>query len=1314
MDEEKLLDEKKSTKIEITQSSSSSSAINTSTMAAYSIDQPNNFDFQSPHEWPKWLRRFERFRIASGLNKKNETEQVNLLVYAMGDKSDDIFLSFNLSADEAKEYNVVVDKFTQFLVPKTNIIFERSRFNTRVQENGETVEEFITALYKLSENCGYEKFAGLRDEMIRDRLVVGLSDKRVNERLQLEDDLKLEKAIQVARQSENIKKQNLESAMGINNLKYSPQTKFSNSRFSKPKQSNSNSQSTLRTQVSTSCKWCGNKYHFKSQCPAKTSKCKTCSQQGHWASVCRNKNIREIAALDVEKFYVESIESKTLDSKWEKPIKVNNEEEIVFKIDTGADVTVIPSSLKTKLKLYKTSAKLYGPNRAELKVKGVVDATLAYKNNICKQKIFVVDDLHQPLLGRKAIQELQIIQIVNKVASNSKDVQPYTEFPKLWEGLGTVSHEYKITLDDQNTPYAITAPRNVPIALKKKIEDELIRMQQMNIISPIEEPTNWCSPMVYVLKPDGKVRICVDLTKLNKSVKREYYPISNVENSLARISGAKYFSKLDANSGFWQIPLDPSSRVLTTFITPMGRFVFNRVPFGITSAPEVFSRIMQKILYGNEGTVCHMDDILIFGSTKQEHNKNLRSVLKKLQDSGITLNKAKSLFCVEKVKFLGHNISANGISVDPERISAISKMAEPTNTKELLRFLGMVNFISRSIPNRSSICEPLNVLLKKDKTWIWDSPQQAAFDQIKRLITSAPVLAIFDPTKKIIISSDCSSYGMGACLFQTQENGENRPVAYISRTLTDAEKRYANIEREALAITWACTKLSDYIIGLQIYVETDHKPLVPIFNSKHIDELSPRLQRFKVKMMRFNTHFYYTPGKQLVTADTLSRQPIEVTDKQAEEIFNDAEAYVDLVVSNLPITDAKLAEVVKEQQNDAKFPEIAKYVSSSWPNKETLSPTLQHYWNFKDDITLQNKLLMRNSQIIIPKSLQAEMLNRIHEGHFGISKCRARASTLLWWPGISTDISNMVKRCPNCVRELVNKKEPLLPHEFPSRPWQNLSIDLLKFKNKWYVTLIDNYSRFIELMELKSLSSSSIIEFLKSIFARHGIPEIVYSDNGPQFQKMFTSEFNGFANDYGFIHVTSSPKFPQSNGMAEAAVKIVKYRLKKGGDMCKAMLSYATTPLANGYSPAELLYSRKLRTTLPTVHKNLQPKIVPADKVSQRESGIKKKQQIYFNKRHGASDLSQLQINQPVWITDKKKFGNIVSKLPEPRSYVIQTDKGKLRRNRFHLIPMPESKGNIKATETLQEEKSTVVPVTTNTLTSRYGRILKKPSFFKI
>lgn len=1245
----------------------------------FTIEPPQAFDFHSPSDWTKWLRRFERFRVASGLKEKEQNEQVNMLVYSMGDKADDIFESFKLSEKDAKDYDKVTKTFSAHFIPKINVIFERSRFNTRIQEAGETVEEFVTALYQLVANCGYAVYGNkLEQELIRDRLVIGLLDKRVNEKLQLEENLTLERAIQVARQSEEIKKQCASTAKSST----VDQVKHSRNNTLHETAANSSGPSTSRD---FKCYRCGGKtYHARAECPAMNSKCTACGRKGHWKDVCRStKSIKAVMrkteeSIDSESdsemhYLVNSVEENSNPDTWTRSIRINNKKNVTFKIDTGADVTVLPPHLASTYPLKESKAKLFGANKTRLNVLGQFEATLSYKKRSITQSLFVVENLQQPLLGRDAIQSLKIIQLINQAVLKddmAKDVSAYTEFPGLWKGLGTIPGEYTISLNENSKPFAITAPRKIPIPLRKTVEEELCRMQKDGIIQPIEEPTDWCSPMTCVYKPNGKVRICVDLTMLNKSVKREWHPIPSVEHTLSMLAGAKIFSKLDANSGFWQMPLAKKSRKLTTFITPFGRFAFNRLPFGITSAPEVFSRAMEKILRGLPGVVCHMDDILVFAPTKEEHNKRLRAVLDALQRSGLTLNKEKCIFSTQQVTFLGHQISDNGISIDNERTTAITGMSEPTNVTELQRFLGMINFVGRSIPDRSTICKPLNDLLKKDNAWVWTHAQQAAFDRIKYLVTTSPVLAIFDPDKTTTISSDSSGYGLGACLMQKQTNGENRAVAYISRSLSEAEQRYANIEREALGIIWACSKLSHYILGNPFYIETDHKPLVQIFNSKNIDELSPRLQRFKLAMLRFDYSVFYTPGKQLFTADTLSRSPLKTYGP--DRFDDDTVAYVQAVVNQMAISDERLAEVFERQQSNDDFIKMHSYIHTSWPPKERLSEELRKFDAHKEYITDINGLLVYKSRVIIPENMRSYILERLHEGHFGINRCRARANDSVWWPGISIDISNMVKRCLDCIQEHVNLKEPLMPTKLPTRPWQKICLDLFKINNRWYVALIDYYSKFLEMDELQGLKTSAVTLFLKRNFARHGIPEYIYSDNGPQFQRVDSAEFARFAKDYGFKHVTSSPKFAQSNGMSEAAVKIAKMRIKKGGDLYKSLLAYNATKTHSGFSPAELLFSRRIRTTVPTMGSELEPRTLPRNDIADRDARQKLQQKANFDRRHKARELSTLQPGQPVWISDKREYGKIVKKAEEPRSYIVETQKGTVRRNRFHLVPAHE------------------------------------------
>ena len=313
------------------------------------------------------------------------------------------------------------------------------------------------------------------------------------------------------------------------------------------------------------------------------------------------------------------------------------------------------------------------------------------------------------------------------------------------------------------------------------------------------------------------------------------------EQPLAKLAGAKVVTKLDANSGFWQRKLSSKSKLLTTLITPLGRYCYKRLPFGISSALEHFQKVMQEILARLEGVECQMDDILVFGDTYEQHDKRLEAVFRRLEENGVTLNLDKCEFAKEKAAFLGHLIVKDGIEADPSKVEAIRQMKAPADVSELRRFLGMVNQMGKYLPNLAQTSKPLRDLLSKESAWIWNIAQKEALEEIKRQLVSTPVLAFYDPQLETKVSADASSYGIGAVLVQKQPEGDWKPVAFISRALTGTEKRYAQIEKEALATTWACERLADYLVGKRFHVETDHKPLVPLLGSKNLEEVPPRI-----------------------------------------------------------------------------------------------------------------------------------------------------------------------------------------------------------------------------------------------------------------------------------------------------------------------------------------------------------------------------------------------------------------------------------------------------------------------------------------
>ena len=1288
----------------------------------YPVSPPGSFNFSQPQEWPKWIRRFERFRTAAELATKDEEAQVNMLIYTMGDEADDILRSFKLSDADAKKYSEVKAKFEEHFIKKRNVIYERAKFNSRKQEEGEPVDSFITDLHALAEHCEYKD---LYDEMIRDRIVVGLRDASLSEKLQLDSKLTLETAVTKARQAETVRQQQSvvrgkpEVPIGAVHREKEGRGKVPQG----PRWRRAASQKKSSSQ--TMCYRCGHTpAHDRQQCPAKDAVCNKCGKRGHFKRVCKSAKVGVVQREESEPelsseddAFLGAIGQSSTDL-WVTKARVNGIF-MEFQIDTGAEVTVISERDYKRLgevALTPSQRTLRGPNQSLLAAKGQFKGKIRVGKRVAEQTIYVVEGLHKSLLGQPAIQALQLLKRIGAVEKGSRSEEL---FPNLFTGLGKLEEEYTIRLREGAQPFALNTPRRVPVPLMRAVKDELDRMERLGVIEPVETPTEWCAGMVVVPKTDGRVRICVDLTKLNESVYRERHILPAVDQTLAQIAGARYFSKLDANSGFWQIPLSKESALLTTFITPFGRYHFNRLPFGITSAPEHFQRRMSTLLRDLEGVVCLIDDVLIYGRSQEQHDERLLAVLNRLEEAGLTLNRDKCEFSKTEVKFLGHILSQDGVRSDPDKVAAIVNMEEPTTVKELRRFLGMVNQLSKFMPHLAEMTKPLRDLLSKKNEWMWGQAQKQAFSSVKEALTKSPALALFDPNLETTVSADASSYGLGAVLLQKQANGERRPVAYVSRSMTPTESRYAQIEKEALALTWACERYSEYLIGLQFSIETDHKPLVPLFGSKLLDELPIRVQRFRMRMMRFNFSIYHVPGKNLTIADTLSRAPCSSLTKDDNLLQDETDAYIQVMIQTLPATENRLEEIKRRQEEDEVCKQIVKYCQKGWPSIKSIPQALKKFYPVAAELSVQNGLLLRGSRLVIPVSMQIEILKKLHVGHQGIRKCRERAKQAVWWPGISKQLEKLIRECPKCIKFRVQRAEPLIPSALPSLPWQKVGTDLFEWERNTYLLIVDYYSRWIEIAKLTGLTANSVINHTKSIFARYGIPETVISDNGPQFS---SDAYAQFAREYGFKHSTSSPNHPQGNGEAERGVQTIKNLLKKEGDPYLALLAYRSTPLEIGYSPSELLMSRKLRTTVPMTVSQRKPKTPDFSRVVARDKQLKQRQKVNHDAHHGVRELPALTPGESVWVTDREESGEVIEETAT-RSYTVETPGGQFRRNRRYLNrSSPSSETNTEPDNTASEnensgsrsepENETVASPIAHQTRSRHSRTLKPPERF--
>ena len=1270
--------------------------------------------------WPKWSRRFDRYRIASGLSEKANTEQVSTFLYSMGESADDILAT--LSIDETTiSYEDIKKKFDEYFGIRKNTIVERARFNRRTQKVGEPVDAFIQDLFKLAEDCDY---GNIKDELIRDRIIVGVLDDSLSDRLQIKPDLKLEDAVRAARQNEArsetkevVRGDHASSSHPVNQVNKSHYKKSKTAKQHKPRQNPPPQPQATRIK----CKWCGYDKHARNVCPAREATCTQCHKKGHYQAVCRGKTINQLeydehnAPIHVQPYpgdflgeitaFIGETRANKSSTHWIETIQVNGKA-TQFKLDTGAHVSILSDRtpwLEKKM-IVQTSDKLYGPGRTVLNLAGVIPSVkLQCNGNEIFETLFVLRDQDVSLLSADACVKLGLV--VRNTSNINEITKPdfRQEFPSLFTGLGKLETPYHITLKEDAVPLSLTTPRLVPQPLLPKVEAEIKKMVETGVISPITEPTTWCNPLVPVLKPNGNVRICVDLQVLNKAVKREIHPMATVQDSLAQLADAKVMSKLDANSGFWQIPLDDESKLLTTFITPFGRYYFNRLPFGITSAPEVFQRTMSQILSGLSGVVCHMDDVLIHGKSQEEHDHRVRMVLQRLSKAGITLNE-KCEFGKDEMKFLGHIISRDGIQADPNKVKAIKNLDPPRNITELQRFQGMTNQLAKFLPNLSTLNKPLRDLLKKDNAWSWGDAQEKAFNEIKDKLTSTPVLAHYDTRKETIIAADASKYGLGAVLMQIQENGERKPVHYASRSLTETEQRYAVIEKEALAATWACEQFSQYVLGLHFQLETDHNPLVVLFGDKDLSSMPVRIQRFKLRLMRYSFTIRHVPGKYQNTADTLSRAPVQAPTQSDVHFVNEVESFSDMMIMMLPASAKRLEEFIAAQKSDIILNKIREYCEDKWPKYEPEDKTLTPFWQSKEHLSITNDILLYNDRIVVPRQLQQDVLKSIHEGHQGITKCRARARMSVWWPGLSKQIAQLVESCNICKKYQREVKEPLKSSEFPDGPWEKIAMDLFSNRSITYIVVIDYYSRWIECRKLTDTSSAAVINVLKSIFATHGNPLTVVSDNGPQFASALFSEF---AKSRNFNHCTSSPRHPSGNGEAERAVATMKSLLNKNADPYLALAAYRTTPLANGLSPSQLLMGRQLRTSLPMTTEKYLPG-VDAEQLQlarRREEEMRTNREDTFNRQHRTKPLSSLCEGDEVWIRDMDREGTI-SRSVHDRSYVVNTPAGELRRNRSALVACGQPS---EATPPLPQASPLPPPTPPrDSNVSRYGRALKK------
>ena len=1274
------------------------------TMANFQIPPPDILelnDGSTASNWRTWVSAWNNYRLATKLDKEEEARQVATLLAVIGKEANKVFRTFTwASPDVAKKIAAVVSKFEEYCIPRENTIYERFLFFTRDQRESETVDQYLTELHQIAANCDFESITP--DQLLRDRLVTGTKTAKVRENLLKEKKLTLEKAIDIARAAEStaVQMKVMSAELGLSAVK------------EKEKEQSENVPSVSSGWIKD-CRFCG-RNHERRSCPAFGQICAYCKKRNHFVVKCPAKS--KVSSVQ-ERFYLSAAgvgnrgrEMDTLTvSKESNPLSGHD---VSFLMDTGAECNLLPLDVYKKvtgdLHLNFLNARgksiLVLANGDEQPIEGKATVYVSRKGNAHKIEVNVVRGHgYEPILSKQTMLEMNLIKILDsdqdpRVNVLKSDTEPLLEeYDNVFEGLGKLDGQYHIVTDESIRP-VVHPPRRLPVAMTERVQRKLEEMVAANIIEQVDHPTDWVSSMLVVTKPsteaegETKLRICLDPRDLNLAIKREHFPMPTIEEIATSLNGAKLFSVFDASNGFWQVELDDESSSLTTFNTPFGRYRWKRLPFGINSAPEVWQRKMREHIEGLKGVEVIADDFVIvgFGNTPAEwqtdHDRNVRAFLDRCCERNLKLNKKKARLRQQEVPFIGHILTREGLKPDPHKVEAIVGMPDPTDVQSLRRFLGMVNYLAKFLPRLSEETEVLRKLTEKDVEWCWLQSHTDAVVHIKEMIVSAPVLAYYDVNKPVVIQCDASQSGLGAALLQ-----EERPVAYSSRVMTQMEQNYAQIEKELLAIVYACEKFDQYIFGRSnVIVQSDHKPLETIFK-KPIHSSPKRLQRMRLRLQNYDIQVVYKKGETMFLADTLSRAYLEkepVSQTQDSDIRSVRERLFAFELEqikngeDLSVSPTRLEELRKETAQDEELQTLSDVIHEGWP--ETLSEAhkydrrrrqvIELYWNSRDELTIEDGLVYKGHRLVIPFKERSGVVKSLHESHIGIEGTLRRARDIVYWPGITAQLKDHLSRCGICNRYQPEQcKEPLKPHDVPNWPWQKVGVDLFVLDGQSFLIAVDYYSGYFEVQDMSSTTSNRVITILKAWFSRHGIPVTLISDNGPPFN---SEDFQTFSKEWDFHHVTSSPYHTQSNSRVENAVKTCKSLLTKARADKRvpllALLEWRNTPTEGmNASPVQLLYGRRTRTRLPVAKQLLTPQVITdvPEKIK-----IRKQKQKYYYDRHSHElpkflDGDAIRMRLPC--EKEWSLGRVIGE-EGTRSYLVKVNGKHYRRNRKWLRATPE------------------------------------------
>lgn len=874
-----------------------------------------------------------------------------------------------------------------------------------------------------------------------------------------------------------------------------------------------------------------------------------------------------------------------------------------FMIDSGSDVDVVSENDWEKIRelFEKEEIMLYDyVERPDRKIRAFANQSpltliAAFNAWIEAQqgekpkrftRFMVVKGGEKSLIGRVTAKAMKILQLGHSV--NAIKLEEDDEMP---ERFPTIPGE-KVAFDvDPAVLPTKNAYYHIPAAFSERASQRIKKMEAQEIIEKVTRAPRWISGMSAVPKGPDDFRLVVNMKGPNRAIRRCYYRLPQLVEIQRKLNGARMFSKLDLTSAFHHVELDEDSRELTTFMAEDGMYRFTRLVFGVNCAPEIFQQIMERILRDKQGVVVFIDDVLVYGANISELQARTQSVMQELDKNNLSLNAKKCEFDKETIKFLGHQLSAEGMNIDETKVRAVRAFREPRTATELRSFLGLASYVSSFVPLFGTLTHAL-WRTASAKPFCWSQEAQDAFENTKQAIINTTVTnGYFSDTDGIRLYTDASPVALGAVLTQIGADGVERIISFASKTLTATEQRYPQTQREALGIVWAVEHYHYHLRGRHFTIRTDARGIAFIFDRERDvpKRIMSRAQGFALRLNEFSFNIEYIKGAYNI-ADPSSRLYKGRDDEEFKEVEGPWEiGTLDGSPHELSIDEHYLTlhELRAATQEDETLKAVIEAVQTGkWTDEVASWKTVE------EELYVSSEILMKAGAAVVPASLRERAMQIAHIGHPGATAMRSILRERVWWPRMDRGVEDFVRQCLSCT--LVARKDPPTPMvrtALPETTWDLLAVDFsgpyARHQGVYILVIVDCFSRYVMASVVKSTDFGSVERVFEIVFKRYGYPKAVKSDNGPPFQGEF---YANYLEAHGIERVHSTPLHPQQNGTAERYMQLINKAVQTAAlelkdfdqavaDTVRAhnMAKHRVTMIA----PEELMFNRKIRRGLP-------------------------------------------------------------------------------------------------------------------------------------